>query len=129
MVRDRNSDPALRAGTSPAWNLGWPRLLSSLWTDWLDNPTSGYGPGRYYRQKFNCSGHSWKDWATELKTRVEGRLGVGGTWEDDEAVDIIAHSQGGLAARQYVEWLDGSKYVRTLVMLRPPSMEMIWPVM
>lgn len=70
---------------------------------------------------FECSGDRWTTWSSELRDKINAALSPSGNWPYDERVDIVAHSQGGLAAREYIERRGGASRVRALVMMGTPN--------
>lgn len=71
--------------------------------------------------EFKDKGGRFTDWGSELDDYVTGLLKPGGRFDNDERVDIVSHSQGGLASRYFVEKLTGKDKVRTLVMIGTPN--------
>jgi hypothetical protein len=99
---------------------GSPSSWSQVWSDVLAG--AGYGADRIRRATFRYCGDTWMAWGEELRTSIMPKLlNDGEVWSHDESVDIIAHSQGGLAARYYVEWRGGVPNVRTVVMIATPN--------
>jgi pimeloyl-ACP methyl ester carboxylesterase len=103
-------------------------LVHGLWSDrgtwsplWINHleAAEGYGPARFDNPSLNACAGSWVDWGNDLVQLIEDRLDV--MWPHDEVVDIIAHSQGGLAARWAIEQRRISPQVRSLVMLATPN--------
>ncbi len=100
---------------------GWLGSDESWHADW-ESRLSGRGIPRVERIRFACRKDRWATWAAELKGYIGTRLLGNGAWKDDEAVDIVAHSQGGLASRSLIEE-DGTgrSWIRTLFMLGTPN--------
>ncbi len=97
------------------------------WEDYFQSPD--HGRLRTAAIPFRCDGDSWETWAATndkgqspyeiLPQFIEDKLA--GEWSAFESVDIVAHSQGGLAARYYIERTSFPKRVRRLVMLGTPN--------
>ncbi len=99
-------------GNDAVWGQVWSNALTQ----------AGYGAERVHKADLKPCGDTWMKWGEQLRdAAVPALLGAGKPWAQDECVDIIAHSQGGLAARYYVEWLGGGAKVRSLVMVATPN--------
>lgn len=89
-----------------------------IWSNGLR--VRGYEAQRWNAITFPQPGASWVSEVLELRDAVSELLS--GDWATDELVDIVAHSQGGLVARMFVEKLrSGRHQVRNLVMLGTPN--------
>jgi len=66
-------------------------------------------------------GGRFTDWGVQLEGHLRNLLSESGPFHGHEKVDIIAHSQGGLAARSCIEQGEGKDLVRTLVMIGTPN--------
>lgn len=107
---------------------GW-TAQGDVWKPLWDTELIENGVTRVARISFDCKYGTWFEWAAELRDYVVEKLEPGGDWQDDEGVDLVAHSQGGLASRSYIEeiglgsprLLPGQQAVRTLFMLATPN--------
>ncbi len=92
-----------------------PGIWGSEWTSPLD------AVGRPYRRiEFPDSDRPWPEWGDDLRRQLDALLGPNGDLRNHLQVDIVAHSQGGLASRHMIEE-HGERRVRTLVMLGTPN--------
>ncbi len=91
-----------------------------VWDAWLPYfEAAGFPSAK--AMTFECTGDRWTHWSGEIDRRIEYEF-IAGAWKDHETCDIVAHSQGGLASRGYIEGeLEGWKRVRALFMLGTPN--------
>jgi len=89
--------------------------------NWLQDPDHGAYPDGYVeRFRYEAVYQSVVDSAYYLRCYVplfKRRLGLG----EDDRIDIVAHSMGGLVSRWYIEKLGGNEHVRKLIMLGTPN--------
>jgi pimeloyl-ACP methyl ester carboxylesterase len=88
----------------------------SVWDDGF--ASREYAAEGVKRAEFQQRCGTWYDWGKELKHILTSLLE--GDWQTDEKVDLIAHSQGGLASRHLIETSD-LDFVRGLVMIGTPN--------
>lgn len=104
-------------GDASDWNRDgiWPNALSSI---------AGLSAERVRAVDFTQCGGTWVTWGRELAKSIFPALvdQEAGRWPRDERIDIIAYSQGGLAARYLIERSpEARKRVRSLVMIATPN--------